>query len=169
MCDETDFLPNAGSSSLPDEMTIEGPHLYAVIDKTGNKDGHSSSNMSMPCQTMPHSDEHVVTLCPTLEPLLKAKEHIYVNTTQEDSKRKPPLYPTPYCVRYKKPKEHSDDTDRKKENVYAVVGKNRAKKTNDEVIAELCFVVMCNCISMEFDLGKFIKRYPIYLFTDILE
>ena len=89
----------------------------------------------MPCQTMPHSDEHVVTLCPTLEPLLKAKEHIYENTTQEDSKREPPLYPTPYCARYKRPQEHSDDTE--KEYVYAVVDKTRAKKTNDEVIAEI--------------------------------
>lgn len=128
--DETYFLPNATSSSLPDEITIEGPHLYAVIDKTGNKNGHSSSNM--PCQTMPHSDEHVVTLCPTLEPLLKAKEHIYVNTTQEDSKRKPPLYPTPYCARYNRPQEHPDDRDGKKEYVYAVVDKTRAKKTKDE-------------------------------------
>ena len=93
--------------------------------------------MSMPCQTMPHSDEHVVTLCPTLEPLLKAKEHIYVNTTQEDSKRKPPLYPTPYCARYNRPQEHSDDTDGKKEYVYAVVDKTRAKKTKDEVTVEI--------------------------------
>ncbi|XP_073253640.1 uncharacterized protein [Porites lutea] len=138
-CDETYFLPNASSSSLPDQITKEEPHLYAVIDKTGNKDGHSSSNMTMPCQTMPHSDEHVVTLCPTLEPLLKAKEHIYENTTQEDSKRKPPLYPTPYCARYKRLQEHSDDTE--KEYVYAGVDKTRAKKTNDEtcglVYAEL--------------------------------
>lgn len=133
--DETYFLPNATSSSLPDEITIEGPRLYAVIDKTGNKDGHSSSNMSMPCQTMPHSDEHIVTLCPTLEPLLKAKEHIYENTTQEDSKRKPPLYPTPYCARYKRPQEDSDDTE--KEYVYAVVDKTRTKKTNDEVITDI--------------------------------
>ena len=133
--DETYFLPNATSSSLPDEITIEGPRLYAVIDKTGNKDGHSSSNMSMPCQTMPHSGEHIVTLCPTLEPLLKAKEHIYENTTQEDSKRKPPLYPTPYCARYKRPQEDSDDTE--KEYVYAVVDKTRTKKTNDEVITDI--------------------------------
>lgn len=125
---ETYFLPNATSSSLPDE-TIEGPHLYAVIDRTG----HSSSNLSMLCQTMPHSDEHVLTLCPTLEPLLKAKEHIYENTTQKESKRKPPSYPTPYCARYKKPQEHLEDT----EYVYAVVDKTRAKKTNDEVIAEI--------------------------------
>ena len=89
----------------------------------------------MPCQTTPRSDEHVVTLCPTLEPLLKAKEHIYENTTQEDSNRKPPLYPTPYCARYKRPQEHSDGTE--KEYVYAVVDKTRAKKTNDEVIAEI--------------------------------
>ena len=68
---------------------------------------------------------------------MKAKEHIYENTTQEDSKRKPPLYPTPYCARYKRPQENSDDTDRKKEYVYAVVDKTRAKKTNDEVIAEI--------------------------------
>lgn len=126
--------------------------------------------MSMTCQTMPHSDEHAVTLCPTLEPLLKAKEHIYENTTQEDSRREPPLYPTPYCARYNKPQEHSDDTDSKQEYVYAVVDKTRAKKTNDEVIAEIVVFRshVQSGISMEFDLGKIyqgvsnlsIHRYP---------